>query len=100
VEKRKPHHSLTTIKTTFATVEALRMTNSSRQTMRGLGMDYLDVVAVIQATTRQHFYKSMSSISDATVWQDVYHVPAGARVLYVKFTTDVDGYLLISFKER
>ena len=28
------------------------------------------------------------------------HVPHGATVLYVKFTTDVDGYLVISFKEK
>jgi hypothetical protein len=31
---------------------------------------------------------------------DVYHVPFEGLVLYVKFTTDAQGYLVISFKEK
>jgi len=42
----------------------------------------------------------MTPIGDSRVWQDVYHVPSGALVLYVNFTTDARGYRLISFKER
>jgi motility quorum-sensing regulator/GCU-specific mRNA interferase toxin len=42
----------------------------------------------------------MTSIADARIWQDVYHVPCTVAVLYVKFTTDVEGYLVISFKEK
>ena len=34
------------------------------------------------------------------IWQDVYHVPHGVTVLYVKFTTDAEGYLVIGFKEK
>jgi hypothetical protein len=30
----------------------------------------------------------------------VYHVPHGTIVLYVKFTTDAEGYLVISFKDK
>lgn len=50
--------------------------------------------------TRRQFYKSMTSIADARIWQDVYHVPAGGILLYVKFTMDHQGKLLISFKEK
>jgi motility quorum-sensing regulator / GCU-specific mRNA interferase toxin len=42
----------------------------------------------------------MTSQADARIWQDVYHVPSGGMVLYVKFTIDADGKLLLSFKER
>lgn len=42
----------------------------------------------------------MTSQADHRVWQDVYHVPFKDLVLYVKFTTDAQGYLLISFKEK
>jgi motility quorum-sensing regulator/GCU-specific mRNA interferase toxin len=50
---------------------------------------------------RGHFYKSMTSIADARLWQDVYHVPSSAGVLYVKFTADVVfEFLLLSFKEK
>jgi motility quorum-sensing regulator / GCU-specific mRNA interferase toxin len=55
---------------------------------------------VIQAITPNHFYKSMTSYENAKVWQDVYHVQAEGCVLYVKFTVDDEGKLLISFKEK
>lgn len=38
---------------------------------------------------RKYFYKSMTSLGEAAVWQDVYHVPYGGLVLYVKFRADV-----------
>ena len=48
-----------------------------------------------------HFYKSMTSYGDHRVWQDVYHVPSEAGMLYVKFTADVvTEFLLLSFKEK
>lgn len=50
--------------------------------------------------TREQFYKSMTSLASSAIWQDVYHVTYEAIVLYVKFTTDADGYLVISFKEK
>jgi motility quorum-sensing regulator/GCU-specific mRNA interferase toxin len=43
----------------------------------------------------------MTSYSHHRVWQDVYHVPSLAGVLYVKFTADiVTEFLLLSFKEK
>jgi motility quorum-sensing regulator/GCU-specific mRNA interferase toxin len=42
----------------------------------------------------------MTSVADHRIWQDVYHVPVDGIVLYVKFTTDAQGYLVISFKEK
>ena len=51
--------------------------------------------------TRNHFYKSMTSHHDHRKWQDVYHVPSGGMVLYVKFTDDVvSAFTVLSFKER
>ncbi len=50
--------------------------------------------------TREQFYKSMTAFADHRIWQDVYHVPCNGLVLYVKFTTDAQGYLVISFKEK
>ena len=47
-----------------------------------------DSVELIQTTTRKHSYKSLGSIADARIEQDVYHVPCGLTVLHVKLTTD------------
>ena len=58
------------------------------------------MVRLIQGMTREQFYKSMTAFADHRIWQDVYHVPCNGLVLYVKFTTDAQGYLVISFKEK
>jgi motility quorum-sensing regulator / GCU-specific mRNA interferase toxin len=100
VEKRKPDYDLTTIQATFCEADALRLTRTAQKCAEGLGMSRADIVLCIQGIVRPHFYKSMTCDADSRIWQDVYHTPFQAILLYVKFTTDADGYLLISFKER
>jgi hypothetical protein len=100
VEKLKPHFDLATIKATFSTVRKLRMTRTAHDCALALGMRLQDVVALVQVATREHFYKSMTSARDSAIWQDVYHLPWADTVLYVKFTTDSSGFLLISLKEK
>lgn len=100
VEKLKPTYDLTSIKAEFATVDGLRMTVSARNSAFSLGLTLEGVVTLIQGITRQHFYKSMTSFADHTIWQDVYHVPYDEGVLYVKFTVDAEGHLVISLKEK
>ncbi len=46
------------------------------------------------------FDKSMTAHADHRLWQDVYHAAWGETVLYIKFQTDRDGFLLLSFKEK
>jgi motility quorum-sensing regulator/GCU-specific mRNA interferase toxin len=100
VEKLKPHHDLTAIKAAFGKVEDLRMTKTAHDGALGLGLALQDVVDLIQKTTRSQFYKSMTTIADSKVWQDVYRVPWKTKVLYLKFTTDAQGFLVISLKEK
>lgn len=64
-----------------------------------IGMDEQDVVDVIAALSPADFEKSMRSTVDGAIWQDVYKPLAGRRELYLKFTLDARGeLLLISFK--
>lgn len=76
------------------------MTKTALTCAETMGIDLQGVVTIIQGISGGQFYKSMTSEADSKVWQDVYHVPYEETVLYVKFTTDVDGYLVISFKEK
>lgn len=76
------------------------MTRSAMHGAFELGCTLDHVVKVIQSLTREHFYKSMTAHASSHIWQDVYYFPWGDIVLYVKFTADEDGKLLISFKER
>jgi motility quorum-sensing regulator / GCU-specific mRNA interferase toxin len=100
LEKRKPHYDLGTIKATFSAIGTLRITKTALSCVEGLGLGLQDVVDIIQTITREQFYKSMTSIASNAIWQDVYHASHEATVLYVKFTTDAEGYLVISFKEK
>ena len=100
MEKRKPHYELDRIKAAFADTATLNRTFSSKQGADELEMDDAEVVAVIQALSNADFDKSMTSMSDHRVWQDVYKPSAAGRALYVKFTLDArQAPLLISFKE-
>ncbi|UEM06699.1 type II toxin-antitoxin system MqsR family toxin [Skermanella rosea] len=66
-----------------------------------MGFGRTEIVATLQTMRRSHFYKSMTAYADHRVWQDVYHVPSSAGMLYVKFTADtVTEFLLLSFKEK
>jgi motility quorum-sensing regulator/GCU-specific mRNA interferase toxin len=100
MEKRKPHYDLARIKAAFADAVSLNRTYSSRQGADELDMDDAAVVAVIQGLNASDFDKSMTSIADHRVWQDVYRPRVSSRDLYVKFTLDAhQALLLISFKE-
>jgi motility quorum-sensing regulator/GCU-specific mRNA interferase toxin len=56
---------------------------------------------VIGSIERKMFFKSMTTVADHRVWQNVYHVPARGLVLYVKFQADVvTEFTVMSFKEK
>lgn len=99
-EKLKPHYALSDIKATFANPDKLNRSYVSKQGADALKMDDSAVVAIIQDLESSDFDKSMTSIANHTVWQDVYKPVAGGRTIYVKFTLDTqESLFLISFKE-
>ena len=100
MEKRRPHYPLGRIKADFSTASALRITRTALTCAAALDITLDAIVAIIQSMTPRQFYKSMTTLASSAVWQDVYHVPWQETLLYVKFTTDAAGYLVISFKEK
>jgi len=100
MEKRKPTYDLGAFKAAFARVDTLKITTTALRGATALGFGRADIVATIQTMEGGQFYKSMTAYEDHRVWQDVYHVPSSAGLLYVKFTADVmTEFLLLSFKE-
>lgn len=100
-EKRKPHHDLRAIKSTFSTVNGLRVTGTALRDAAAIGYDSAGIVRVIRTIEAIHFYKSMTSVFNSQIWQDVYHVPDGEILLYVKFTDNaVSEMTVLSFKEK
>ena len=101
MEKRKPTYDLDAFRSAFATVDALNVTGTAVRSAAVLGFGRTEIVATIQTMQRLHFQKSMTSYADHRIWQDVYHVPSTAGLLYIKFTADsVTEFLLLSFEEK
>lgn len=101
MEKRKPTYDLKAFKAAFADPDKLRATVTATKSAAALGFGRADIVATIQTMERPHFFKSMTSYEDHRIWQDVYHVPSSAGLLYVKFTAEVmTEFVLLSFKEK
>jgi motility quorum-sensing regulator/GCU-specific mRNA interferase toxin len=100
-EKRKPTYDLEAFKAAFSTEDGLNLTGTALKDAASLGFGRTEIVATIQTMERTHLYKSMTSLRDHRIWQDVYHVPSDVGALYVKFTADVvTEFVLLSFKEK
>lgn len=78
-----------------------KITNTAFRSALELEFDENDIKKVISTMKKEHFYKSMTSYANHKIWQDVYHVPYGGLILYVKFTQNViSEFTLLSFKEK
>jgi motility quorum-sensing regulator/GCU-specific mRNA interferase toxin len=101
LEKRKPSYDLRAFQDACGSANSIRITRTAQISARHLGFGLDDVAAVIRSMDRRMFYKSMTSFADHTAWQDVYHVPAGDMIIYLKFTMDtLVDFMVLSFKER
>jgi motility quorum-sensing regulator/GCU-specific mRNA interferase toxin len=99
--RRQPHYQLRAIKAAFSEPARINRTMTAANGAEDIGLDEQGVVDVIAALTPRDFDKSMPSDIDPTVWQDVYKPAIKGRELYLKFTLDTRGaLLLISFKEN
>jgi motility quorum-sensing regulator/GCU-specific mRNA interferase toxin len=100
-QRRQPHYPLRTVKAAFADATRMNRTMTAAEGAEDLGVDEQTVIDVIAGLTARDFDKSMPSEIDPAIWQDVYKPVVGGRELYVKFTRDTRGrLLLISFKEN
>ena len=99
--RSQPRYPLRTVKAAFADVTRMNRTMTATDGAEALGMDEQAVVDVIARLAARDFDKSMPSELNPAMWQDVYKPVVTGRELYVKFTLDARGeMLLISFKEN
>jgi len=97
MEKRTPHCKLSVVK---AMIQAgkVQITLSALAGGAALGFDADGIVGVVMALTPKDFYKSMTTLADHRIWQDVYRPATSAGEVYLKLTA-VDDVLVVSFKE-
>ncbi len=97
LDKYTPSYKLESFKRSHFTV-----TKTALLDALALGFSRADMEEAVGTMEAKHFYKSMTSKRDHTVWQDVYHVPFRGLLLYIKFTKDntIAEFRLLSFKEK
>ncbi len=98
MEKRTPHYRLDVIKTEVLAREEKAFTYTAIRGGYEMGLTLQDMVRVVTGLNRSQFYKSMTTIHDNTIWQDVYHANTKMDMAYVKVTLRSDGAIVISFK--
>lgn len=97
MEKRTPHCSLAVVKS-LVVAGRIRVTSSALAGAAALDLGFSEVVTVVGALTAGDFYKSMTTHSDHTIWQDVYRPRTTVGKVYLKLTV-FDDVLVVSFKE-
>ncbi len=97
MEKRRAHYPLSVV---HALVEKgqVRATGTALSGAATLDLDFDDMLNVVRALTSRDFYKSMTTLSDHRIWQDVYQPSTAAGDVYLKLTM-IDDVLIVSFKE-
>jgi motility quorum-sensing regulator/GCU-specific mRNA interferase toxin len=98
-EKSTPEHDLAAFKDAMADSSKRWITGSALRDAAALGFGTPEILAAVRTMDARQFYKSMTSNQNPAYWQDVYHVPVGGVVMYVKLTADPDLKLL-SFKVK
>jgi motility quorum-sensing regulator / GCU-specific mRNA interferase toxin len=98
MEKQTPHYRLLEIQAQMQSVADMNLTVTARTGIRAAGMSLEDALAVVQSLNRVDFHKSMTTLANHRVWQDVYHGQWKGLGLYVKFQL-AGEFFVISFKE-
>ena len=96
MEKFTPTYNLEKFKKSYFAI-----TRTAYDTAFDLGFNEDGIRRITSTMEKEHFYKSMTSYANHKIWQDVYHVPYGNMILYIKFTQNViSEFTLLSFKEK
>lgn len=100
MEKRTAHYDLNAIKAIIVQCGINAFTRTAKDNSRLMGLDARAALDVVLGLQRGMLFKSMTTHSDSSIWQDVYHAPCpGGKVAYIKVTLRA-GAVVIQFKER
>lgn len=99
MEKRTPHYDLKAVIVIVRERRAAAFTKTALDGGRRMGLTLSEMIDVVCQLTPRCLYKSMTTYSDSTLWQDVYHADTPAGKAYVKLTLRADGAPVIQFKD-
>jgi motility quorum-sensing regulator/GCU-specific mRNA interferase toxin len=100
MEKCKPHYQLDAVKAVVSQLGKMAFTRTGLFNSLAMGLSGDEAIGVVLTLSKEMFYKSMTTHTDHTLWQDVYHAPClNGKTAYVKITLR-GGAVIIQFKER
>ena len=76
----------------------MRVTISALAGGAAMGFDFGGIVDIVMVLTTKDFYKSMTTLADHRIWQDVYRPTTPFGEIYLKLTV-LEDVLIVSFKE-
>lgn len=100
MEKRKAHYDLVAIKALVAMQGMDTFTRTAKTNARLMGLDEAMTLQVIAGLQPRMLFKSMTTHTDTSVWQDVYHAPCpNGKTAYIKLTLRANS-VVIQFKDQ
>ena len=100
MDKRIAHYELESVKTAVRQLGINGFTATAQNNARLMGLNEAEALAVVLGLQRGMLFKSMTTHTDNSVWQDVYHAPCqNGKTAYIKLTMRA-GAVVIQFKEK
>ena len=84
MEKKRPHYLLAQIQAGVRREGRRAFTATALRGGAEMGLSVSVMIELVCTMPRGCFYKSMTTLYDHTIWQDVYVVPTPAGAAYVK----------------
>ena len=100
MDKKKCHYSPDEIKRLVKANRWVITLTAQRNAMQDFGLDTEGIKNVVVGLTNRDFYKSMTTLADSTLWQDVYLPLIGDRQAYVKIQIANESAVVIQFKGK
>ena len=99
-EKKTPHYNINLIKELIRQRKYQIRKIALENAMCDFDLKHKDIISYVLNIENSYFYKSMTSEYDNKLWQDVYHVPIGKDIAYVKLQIVSDESVVIQFKRK
>ena len=100
MEKRTRRYNLDEIKEIVRSRGIHVFTRIARENGLKMGLTHAQIIEVVLNLRASNLFKSMTTINDHTLWQDVYRAATpNGKIAYIKLTLQ-EGAVVIQFKEK
>lgn len=99
-EKRVPHYDLAKIKKLIEDKQYIITKTAQDNALIDFDLTQTELISQILILNNTCFYKSMTSIYDNKIWQDVYHLNINNKTAYIKLQIVSEKSVIIQFKRK